>query len=410
MAQIIKRTSKATGEVTWLARVERPAGTSGKRATTNKTFRTKKAAESWARETATKVEAGTYLPPSRQTLGELLTAYLDGPAAQRVRPQTLASYRSVLTSYVLKPGAGITPLADLPVRSLALAHLDRLYSELRAPVVTVDARGNETTTQRSPRTVRYLHTVLRAALRYAVRQRLIPHNPSDFATLPRTKRAELRPLDAAEARRFLDATAEDRWHALFMLLLTGGLRPSEALALRWSDIEWGNGSSAVRVCVQRARVKDAGGYRFDSCKTDRSRRTVTLPAEAAQTLKAHRARQNAEKLAIGAAYKDDGLVFASETGSSPDYRNIVDRHFAPALTRAKLPAMRLYNLRHTAATLLMAAGTHPKIVADRLGHSTITLTMDTYSHVLPNMQRQASDALENLLFSGVGTLLAHNQS
>jgi integrase len=149
--------------------------------------------------------------------------------------------------------------------------------------------------------------------------------------------------------------------------------------------------------VQRARSQVEGRYVFGECKTERSRRTVTVPPEATGALRWHGTRQDAEKLAIGGEYEDQGLVFASERGTSPDYRTITRYHFLPALKRAGLPAMRLYNLRHTAATLLMAAGTHPKIVGDRLGHSTITLTMDTYSHVSPSLQEQASDTMAQVL-------------
>jgi integrase len=180
------------------------------------------------------VSAGAYQAPSRKTVSEVLDAWLSGPAAQTVRPQTLVSYRSVLNTYVLKvkPGGGITPLADRPIRSLTLADIDGLYAELRAPVTTKDAGGAETTAPRlSPRTVRYLHAILRSALHYAVRNRLIPHNPSDGATLPRQERGEITALDATLARAFLDATKDDRWHALFTLRLIGRLRPGEALAL-----------------------------------------------------------------------------------------------------------------------------------------------------------------------------------
>jgi integrase len=368
MAQLVKR-----GD-TWSVRVFKGRDATGKRKFVCKTIRgPKRAALEWARKVETQLSTDTYREPTKQTVAEFLTAWLDGTAAQRIRLKTLGSYRWLVMNYVL-PTVG-----DRPLRQLTLPDIDQLYAALRD-------RGL------SPRTVRYVHSVLRQALGHAVKSRLLLHNPSDYATLPRQERHEMRAFNADEARRFLEAASEDRWHALWALLLTAGLRPSEALGLKWSDLEAG------RVRVQRTLVQLGGReWRFDECKTSKSRRTVPIPALADTALRAHRVRQAEEKLSAGPAYNDHGLVFASPNGGPPDSRSLVRNHFGRILEAADLPRIRLYDLRHTSASLLLAAGTHPKVVSERLGHSTVMLTLDVYSHVIPSLHEESAQTIERLL-------------
>ncbi|MBA2459344.1 MAG: site-specific integrase [Gemmatimonadales bacterium] len=177
-----------------------------------------------------------------------------------------------------------------------------------------------------------------------------------------------------------------------------GIRPGEALALKWSDL------NGVYLRVQRAQTVGADSKKLiASTKTGRSR-VLPLGERALRTLQQHRVRQAKWKLKLGDHYRDQGLIFANETGGLLDAQNIVNRHFKPLLKRAGLPAIRLYDLRHSHATLLMAAGEHPKVVQERLGHSTITLTLDTYTHVVPDRQELASSRLKFMLaLSGIAT-------
>lgn len=201
-------------------------------------------------------------------------------------------------------------------------------------------------------------------------------------------------LAAAEARRVAHAATESDQACLaafFVVLLLTGLRPGEALALRWSDVD------GAYLRVQRAATVGVGNRKLiASTKTGRSR-VIPVGERVLRALQEHRVRQAKWRLKIGEMYKDQGLIFANETGGLLDAQNIVNRHFKPLLKRAKLPAIRLYDLRHSHATLLMAAGEHPKVVQERLGHSSITLTLDTYTHVVPGMQELASARLETLL-------------
>jgi integrase len=226
--------------------------------------------------------------------------------------------------------------------------------------------------------VRLVHSVLHAALKTAVRDRLLVSNPASGAELPRQARREMHALDRAGLARLLAASeaTENRWHALWSVLATGGLRPSEALRLRWADV------SADAVTVR------------GETKTATSRRTVTLPAATMEALAWHKARQEAEKITAGSAYRDRGLVFANETGGPLDLKNATARHFKPLLTAYyPLPDLRVYDLRHTHITHLLAAGVPVHVVAKRVGHASAKMTLDVYGHVLAG---QDGDAVAKL--------------
>lgn len=368
--QLIQR-----GESTWVVRVYRGRDDAGKRRYLNNTVRgTKKEAQRLLTKMLREHDTGELVEPSRQTVGKYLERWLDTAAKPRVRPRTLQDYRAIVRRY-LRPALG-----DLRLHQLTPVQIQALYAEMLE-------RGL------SARTVRYAHAVLRSALGQAVKWRLVSHNAATAVELPRQRRREMKALSPKQAGRFLAAAKEDRFAALWSVLVTSGLRPGEALALRWVDLD----GERVRVC--RALVKRAGLVTsFEEPKTGRSRRSVTLPASTVAALRAHRVKQAEEKLAAGPEYTDAELIFATQTGGPLSLPNLTRRHFKPLLEAAGLPPMRLYDLRHTAATLLLAAGEHPKIVSERLGHSTVTLTLDTYSHVLPEMQTATAEKLEGMLF------------
>ena len=369
--QLIQR-----GDQTWLVRVfmGRDPDT-GKRKYHNKTIRgTKKDAQRYLNKVQREQDLGTFTEPSRQTVATYLRQWLQSAAKGKLRPQTYQSYESLIRRHVL-PRIG-----DRRLSQLGPVEVQALYTEMQEQGL-------------SARTVRYVHAILRSALTQAVKWRLITHNPLVSVELPRQMRREMHALAPQDASRLLDAAQSDRWHALWVLLVTTGLRPSEALALRWTDLD------GERIRVQRTLVRHPGlAWSLQEPKTSRSRRTVALPKSAVRALQQHKAKQNEEKLRAGSDYEDHGLIFASRHGTPLDGRLLVRRCFKPLLQAAELPDIRLYDLRHTCATLLLAAGDNPKIVSERLGHSTITLTMDTYSHVLPDMQQASAEKLEGMLF------------
>ena len=184
------------------------------------------------------------------------------------------------------------------------------------------------------------------------------------------------------------------------------MRPEEYFGLQWKDVDWKQGA----VTVQRALIwrTKGGGWYFSETKTSRSRRTIPLPASMMAQLKEHKRRQAEIRMKLGPAYQIHDLVFATDEGGPLSIQNFTFRHFKPTLERAELSKdFTLYSLRHSCATLLLSAGENPKIVSERLGHSSVAITLDTYSHVLPHMQQSASDKLEKMLFEKVGTLSAH---
>ncbi|MEN3332070.1 MAG: integrase [Blastocatellia bacterium] len=252
----------------------------------------------------------------------------------------------------------------------------------------------------SARTVRYTHVVINSAFKQAVKWRMLSRNPSAFVDLPRQARKEMQALSPEEAGRFLEAAAEDRYGVLFTLALITGLRSEEYFGLQWKDVELVKGVVTVqRTLVWRTK---GGGWYFGEPKTTKSRRNIPLPQMLVRRLTEHKVRQAEEKLKAGPEYQKLDLVFATKKGGPLMHRNLLRNHFSPIVKRAGLPdSIRLYDLRHSCATLLLAAGEHPKVVSERLGHASITLTLDTYSHVLPSMQKAASEKLESLLVANL---------
>ncbi len=200
-------------------------------------------------------------------------------------------------------------------------------------------------------------------------------------------------LTADEARRLLDTARGDRLEALYSVALALGLRQGEALGLKWSDVDLDVGILRVRRAAQR--IPHQGTQLVDT-KTIRSRRTLVMPPVVISALRSHRARQNLERLAAGERWIDNDLVFASQLGTLADGPNVTHR-FHRLLKNAGLPPMRFHDLRHACASLLLVQGVHPRVVMETLGHSQISLTMNTYSHVLPALQREAADKMEAVL-------------
>jgi integrase len=372
--QIIKR-----GDDTWIVRIFMGRDAQGKRRYLNKTIKGKKKdAETYLSKTITSISTGTFVEPSALSVGDYLDKWLHTAARHRVRERTFVDYSELLDRYV-RPAIGGKRLSEL--RPL---HIQSLYTELQE-------RGL------SARTVRYTHAVLSSALKQAVKWLMLAQNPASLVDVPKQARKEMQALSPEQAKRFLAESSEDRWSALFALALSTGMRPEEYLGLQWKDIDLGKGIATV----QRALVwnRKGGGWSFTQPKTARSRRNIPLPSSVVSALIAHRRKQAEERLKAGAEYQNHDLVFATIEGTPLMMRNLLRRHFKPILKRAKLSDnLRLYDLRHSCATLLLAANEHPKVVSERLGHASITLTLDTYSHVLPSMQQAASEKLERLLF------------
>jgi len=318
-------------------------------------------------------EEGLPLERGRTTVGDWLRRWLEEVARPRLRPSTYRSYADIVRLHLL-PSLGNLRLARLsPLEVQAL--LNRKLEE-----------------GLSPRRVQYVHAVLRAALEDAYRFQMVGRNVARLVSPPRAARPEVRPLTLEEARRLLATTRGHRLGALFVVALCTGLRLGELLALKWEDVDMERGALTVRRTLQRV----GGELVWGEPKSARARRTVPLPAPALAALREHRRRQLEERLALGEAWQETGLVFTSSIGTPLDPRG-VQRLLQRLLQQAGLRHVRFHDLRHTAASFLLALGVHPRMAMETLGHSQVSLTLDTYSHVLPALQREAAERLGELL-------------
>jgi len=378
---MIQKRMTQSGEPRYLVRLFRGRDTTtGKKLYAFQTFPSRKDAVRWRTQQRQALEAGTFVQPAHTPLSEYLRGWLSGPATQALSERTLHDYRRLLTRYVLG-----TELAAAPLSQLSTTALEQFYGGLAQRPL-------------SARTVRLVHSILHAALGRAVRSRLLAFNPATGVTLPRPEPRRMHALDGAQVYQLLSHSADtgNRLHALWHLLVNSGMRPSEALALKWTDL------GTDRVVVRRVLVTGlkGGGWRLMEPKRRGTRRTITLPASTMDALADHRARQEIERTAAADRYGDEGFVFAGRTGSPVDLKNLTVRHFNPLLAKAGLPKIRVYDLRHTHAALMLAAGVPLKAVAERLGHASATMTLGIYAHVLNGQHEDPVSRLEAYMATG----------
>lgn len=311
---------------------------------------------------------------ARLRLAEHLTDWLEN-VRPRVRPRTYQSYESVVRVHLI-PALGHVPLI-------------RLTPQQVQTMLNRQSAGGA-----SPRTVAISRDVLRLALHQAERWGQLGRNVARLVDPPRVVRHEIRPLAPAEVRRFLDAIAGTPDEALYLTAIGLGLRQGELLGLAWSDVDLEAGTLRVRHALQRID----GVARLVEPKSVTSRRTVALPAVVADALRQHRRRQLERRLAAGDRWRaeDWDLVFCSATGTPLDGPN-VNKRFQRLIADLGLPRQRFHDLRHACASLLLVQGVAPRVVMETLGHSQISLTMNTYSHVMPALGRDAAARMDELL-------------
>lgn len=353
----------------------------GRRLQTSKAgFPTKAAAQSALQETVRTLMVDVNV--TDVTVGEYLDAWLAGKHA--LKPKTLALYTDVTNNYLVPQIGGIRLL------QLRAQHLDRMYA-----AISHGRRGRPL----SPSTIRRIHAVLRSALNTAVKRRLLPYSPAEHIELAPENPKRPRPWTPDQCRAFLAATADDRLAGLYELMLVTGIRRGEAIGLRWEDVDLDGGALLVVQQITEVRGRSVVG----TPKTKRGTRLVPIDDGTVALLRRHREAQEADRLAWGPAWHANGLVFTKENGLPlrPEYAT---RHFQALAARAGLPAIRLHDLRHTSASLALAAGVDLKVVSDRLGHSQIAVTADLYTHVNRGLGRQAAEQLATALRAGSQTL------
>ncbi len=319
-------------------------------------------------------ESGLTFDAGNQTVGDYLDRWLYDSVRDTVRKGTFERHEQIIRLHI-RPSLG-----SMKLKVLSPAHVQGFYRE-------------KLDSGLSPATVHKIHAVLHKALDQAVGWSLVPRNATEVVTTPRPAPDEIRPLDSEQVKALLEAASGERFEALYVLAIHTGLRQGELLGLRWDDVDLENGLLRVKRTLTRHR----GRLLLGEPKTKRSRRTVRLTEPAVDALRDHLARQLVQIESLGDLYRDQGLVFATQKGTLVNPSNLRRRSFAPLLEKAGLPRIRFHDLRHTCSTLLLARNVNPKIVSEMLGHATIAITLDTYSHVLPDMQDSATRALEDVL-------------
>lgn len=318
------------------------------------------------------VRDGVPVPVGSQTVEGYLGEWLAQVAAVRVRPSTLRSYDMNVRLHIT-PRIGRKQLGKLSARDVRQM-LD-------------DMRGQGA----GPRVIQHVHATLRVALEHAVREELLPRNVAKLVQVAPPPREEREPLTVEEAQTLLKTARDDRLHALYVATLLLGMRRSEALALRWSDVDLDQGVLTIRRSVHRVAGE---GLVHLPTKTRKSTRTVPLPPAVGAALRKHQERQAVEREAGG--WQDRDLVFTTPLGTAIDPRNFT-RMFGELCDRAGVRRVRLHDLRHTCVTLLMQLGVPPRVVMEIVGHSTLDMTMRVYGHVSLDAQRTALGQLGDLL-------------
>jgi integrase len=420
-----RRRGKGEGSITkrpdgrWVARVDL-GWQGGKRRRKAVYGRTRREVADKLPKVLRDVQQGAPLPDERQTVAQFLTRWLDEKRT-RLRLRAWATYEQAIRLHLV-PGIGKIPLARLTP-----AQLDTWFREHQQNGA-------------SPRAIRYARTVLRAALNQARKWRVVAQNVAELVEAPRHQAREIQPLTPEQARTLLESAKGHRLGGIVSVATALGLRLGEALGLRWADVDFDAGTLSVKQALERSGGDSAARrpliverrelrkrlaaapkrsaerrelrarlealharwrtvrttLKTTEPKSARSRRTIRMPAIVVAALKAHRTRQLEDRLAAGGTWNDSGFVFTSPIGTALEPRNVA-REFHGLLAAADLPAVRFHDLRHTAATSLLAQGVDPRTIMETLGHSQISLTLNTYSHVLPALQADAAAKLDAIL-------------
>lgn len=367
---------KRTGPqgIAYRVRVEYPPDpVSGRRRQRSESFPTKKEAERALARWVSEIDRGTAVDATKITVGELLTLWLESVARHNVRPTTYEDYEAAIRVHL------VPELGSIKAKDLTASRVQAFYAAKLANGA-------------SPRTVQLCHLRLSQALKQAVRWSMLPLNVCDAAEPPKVVHKKTPRWTAEEGRRFLATAKDDTYHPLWLLALHTGMRRGEMLGLRWQDLDLPNRRVHIRQSVVVLGKKPV----VQPPKSDAARRTVKLTPEVVEALAEHRKRWAERRLAAGALWEDNDLVFCTAEGRILNPANVY-RNYLALIAEAKVPRTTLHGQRHNHATWLLKAGQPVKVVSERLGHAKTSITMDIYADVLPDMQDAAVDAVSDLL-------------
>jgi integrase len=356
------------GDGQWTSSISLGSDTNGKRKRKTVYGKTKKEVQDKLRDLQNRAAQGTLDNAGQMTAGQLFDHWLEKVARPTVSPTTYDRYEEHVRIH-LKPHLGAIKLAKLND-----LHVEHLYAEME--------RGGASASCRQK-----VGKALRQALRHAVARGLIAVNPALKVALPRVEKKEIRVYDQKQAGQFLKAARKDRFYALYVPALDSGMRQGELFGLQWPDIDFRTGS----VHVQRSFENKGDQLRLKETKSKKGRRRINLSRFTLDALLEHR-----KKMLAGGMDVKTGQIFCDTQGGFLRKSNFRRMSFAPLLKASKLPPIRFHDLRHTCATLLLLRDVNVKVVSERLGHATVQLTLDVYSHVLPTLQERAAEKMDGL--------------
>ncbi len=318
--------------------------------------------------------SGSYIESSKITVKMLIDQWLTVYAVPQLATSTVSGYKVNFDKHT------IPYIGNIEVQKLSAVEIQHMYSKLEEIGL-------------SPRSIRYVHTTLREVLQYAYKMRIISVNMADFVSAPKQSKYKAEVYNTDEVAKLLSCAKQTDLELPLMLDLETGLRRGELLALKWSDIDW----EARTLTVERNLVCINGKHQFGSPKTKSGNRKLLLSESLIEKLRQHRVRQNEIRLQLGSTYQNNDLICCRDDGS-PFHTGSFSHKFANFLKKHGLKHIRLHDIRHTNATLMLENGIPAKIASERLGHSGIAITLDTYSHVSPKMQKDAVEKLSSEIF------------
>lgn len=370
----------------WSFRVDMGSDADGNRRQKRVTVRgTKEDARREYNRIHRELDTGEFVEPSKLTVAQYLEKWLTDYAKHNVTAKTLEGYSDFIRLHLV-PAIGLLPLPKLQPLHIQAYYSKALESGRR------DGKGGL-----SGRTVLHHHRVLKEALRQAVKWQLLARNPADAVEPPRAAKREMQVLGEADTGRLIDVARGTRLYIPILLAVTTGMRRGEILALRWEDLDLPAGTLAVRQAMERTRA----GIAFKQPKTAKSSRVIALPDLLVSELIRHKGQQAEQRLLLGPGYQDYRLVVAQPDGT-PMSPHALSMEFTALLRRSGLPKVRFHDTRHGHASQLGRLGVPVKVISERLGHSTVAITLDLYSHVLPGMQEDAARKIDGALRAAIG--------